>query len=229
MSASAAGPGRVAPAAWLDEVRAAVAEGFDWLDSLHAVDEIGRPETPGGPEQVRVVVRLWRVSDGLSSEGLSGGGGLRRDSLQLQTRVDRVGGVLDSLAEVLPGAVWHEREVHDFFGVRFVGGDDRPLLWHPSGVDAPPGAETPSGAIQAEGETQVLRPLLKDSVLVSRAGLPWPGAKDPETDGRSQASRRRTLPVGVPDPETWGPLAAADVDPAEVAATVSGGRVRRRR
>ena len=74
--------------------------------------------------------------------------------------------------------------------------------------------------------------MLKDSVLVARAATAWPGAKDPEADGRAQASRRRTLPVGVPDPEVWGPQvreSGGEIDPVEVAASVSGGRVRRRR
>lgn len=187
----------VAAADWVSSVSSAVAEGFDWFDSLHAVDEIGRPSLPGGSEEIRVVVRLVKVTAD------------EREARELHTRVARDGGSLASLAGVLPGAVWHEREVHDFFGVRFDGGDDRPLLWHqPEGVEP-------------------LRPLLKDAVLVARVATPWPGAKDPEADGRAQASRRRTMPVGVPDPEIWGP--GVESDPAEVAAAVSGARVRRRR
>lgn len=181
---------------WLDAVAAALGEGFDWFDSLHAIDEIGRPTVPG-EEQIRVVLRLWRAT------------AAERNALELHTRVPRLGGSLPSLGGLIAGAVWHEREVHDFFGVSFVGGEDRPLLWH-----------------QPEG-VQAHRPLLKDAVLVARAATPWPGAKDPEADGRAQASRRRTLPVGVPDPEVWGPGVQADA--GEVAAAVSGGRVRRRR
>ncbi|MGJ6980086.1 NADH-quinone oxidoreductase subunit C [Aestuariimicrobium soli] len=197
-------PRTVPPEQWVEAVRAAVDEGFDWFDSLHAVDEIGRPAPDAAPgeEQLRVVVRVVRVT----AEG--------RDALDLHTRVPREGGSLPTLAGVFPGASWHEREAHDFFGVSFADGDDRPLLWHqPAGVRAH-------------------RPLLKDSVLVARAVTPWPGAKDPEADGRAQASRRRTLPVGVPDAQVWGPEVRArgvQADPAEVAADVSGGRVRRRR
>lgn len=191
---------REVPAAdWLAEVTAARDAGAIWFDSLHAVDEIGRPG-PAGIDEIRVVVRLFALTD----DG--------RELTQLSTRVDRAGGELPTLAGVFRGAAWHEREAHDFFGVRFAGGDDRPLLWHQT---------------DGSGE-QGLRPLLKDSVLVARSATPWPGAKDPEADGRTQASRRRTLPVGVPDPEIWGP-AAGEVEPGEVAAAVSGARVRRRR
>ena len=72
-------------------------------------------------------------------------------------------------------------------------------------------------------------PLRKSFQLAARASKPWPGGKEPgEGPG---AARRRMAPPGVPDPATWGnrdpalPPAAAD----EIAASVAGGRVRRRR
>ena len=47
-------------------------------------------------------------------------------------------------------------------------------------------------------------PLRKSFVLTARASKPWPGAKEPgESDTRP--TRRRIVPPGVPDPETWGP------------------------
>lgn len=52
-------------------------------------------------------------------------------------------------------------------------------------------------------------PLRKDFVLASRAAKPWPGAKEPgESEATGSPSRRKTLPPGVPDPQTWGPRAA---------------------
>jgi len=39
----------------------------------------------------------------------------------VRTRVPRAQPELPTLSEVFPGAAWHERETHDFFGIRFVG------------------------------------------------------------------------------------------------------------
>lgn len=181
---------------WTATVADLLAVGYDWFDSLHAIDEMGRPGPDG--EVIRVVCRLVRWHEAGA------------DAIQVHTRVPREAPVLDSLAEVAPGALWHEREAHDFFGVRFIGGDDAPLLFHqPDGVEP-------------------LRPMLKDAVLGARVVAPWPGSKDPEDD--AQASRRRMSPAGVPDPNVWGEREVGDpANPDEVVAALSGGRVRRRR
>lgn len=178
----------VAAGQWTACVEAALAEGHTFLDLLDAVDEIGRSD------ELRVVLRL--VDFSLQPPR----------GLQLHTLVPRDEPVLDSVATLLPGAAWHEREVHDMFGVRFTGGDDAPLLVHEPG----------------------LFPLRKDFVLAARSAVAWPGAKEP---GDAAPSRRRMSPPGVPDPAVWG-----DRDPQEpapdagrLAAEVSGGRVRRRR
>ena len=188
---------------WHQQVADQKAAGMTHFDSLHAIDEIGRPDPAHGEgEQLRVVVRLVNHDTGAA--------------VRVQTRVPRPdaqgrGSQLDSVADLFAGAAWHEREAHDFFGIGFGDSELAPLLWHPS----------------AQGPRH---PLLKDEVLVVRATTAWPGAKDPEADGRGQASRRRTLPVGVPDPEVWQPgQDRSTLDAAEVAAAVSGGRVRRRR
>ena len=116
---------------------------------------------------------------------------------------------IDTVSGVFAGAAWHEREVAELFGVEFIGGDHRRLLLSP----------------EFEGT-----PLRKDEVLAARTGMSWPGAKEP---GESEASpsRRRLVPPGVPDPAVWGDRDAAQppADPAEVAESAIGGRVRRRR
>ena len=125
------------------------------------------------------------------------------DDVTISTRVPRDGGTLDSIVGVLAGASWYQREIHDFFGVRFVGpgADDRALLVH----DAPK------------------PPLRKEAVLAQRADTVWPGAADQA--GSKSASRR--LPVGVPDPETWRRIKdGEDVPDAEVIAAMSGRRPR---
>jgi NADH-quinone oxidoreductase subunit C len=116
---------------------------------------------------------------------------------------------LDTVSGAFAGAAWHEREVAELFGVEFIGGDHRRLLLGP----------------EFEGT-----PLRKDEVLAARTGMAWPGAKEPgETE--ASPSRRRLVPPGVPDPAVWGDRDASQppADPAEVAESAVGGRVRRRR
>lgn len=172
---------------WIEQVREAAAE-YPFLDWLGAVDEIGRSD------EFRVVLRLV---DHQSSPPRG---------LRLQTRVPRQEPVLASCTPVLPGASWHEREAHDFFGIVFDGGDQAPLLNH-------------------RGATA---PLRKDFVLGARAAQPWPGTKEP---GGAAPSRRKMAPPGVPDAEVWGARdhEAAAPTAEEIAAAVAGGRVRRRR
>ncbi|MDO5533727.1 MAG: NADH-quinone oxidoreductase subunit C [Propionibacteriaceae bacterium] len=177
---------RVEASAWHDAVAAAVASGCGWFDWLGAVDEIGRADA------IRVVVRLAPGPDA--------------DGVRLEALVPREGGALASVADVVAGAAWHEREVTEFFGITFAGGDARPLLLRPDAVG---------------------HPLRRDAVLAARVVRPWPGAKEPgETVA---AGRRRMVPPGVPDPEVWGEREGDPASPEEVAASTAGGRVRRRR
>lgn len=47
----------------------------------------------------------------------------------VSTRVPRENPELPTICRVYPGANWHERETHDFFGIRFLGHPDlSPLL-----------------------------------------------------------------------------------------------------
>lgn len=47
----------------------------------------------------------------------------------VRTRVPRDNPELPTISKVFPGANWHEREAHDFFGIRFLGHPDlSPLL-----------------------------------------------------------------------------------------------------
>ncbi len=126
----------------------------------------------------------------------------------LTSAVPRDVPVLDSIRTVFAGAGWHEREAAELFGLEFRGGDTRRLLLSPTFHGTP---------------------LRKDEVLGARAAISWPGAKEPgETD--ASPSRRRMVPPGVPDPDVWGDrdLAEAPAAAAEVAASATGSRVRRR-
>ena len=47
----------------------------------------------------------------------------------VRTRIPREAAELPTVSTVFPGANWHERETHDFFGIKFVGHPDlTPLL-----------------------------------------------------------------------------------------------------
>ncbi len=195
---------RVAPGEWVAAVRAARDEGYGFFDWLSAVDETDAPasdahtatgdtdgaahaatgDTDGAPGPgLEVVCHLMDVRH-------VGGGELRR--LLLRTRVPE-GTALGSVTGVFAGAGWHEREVHEMFGLPVGGFDDgtgmglRPLLL-PDGFKG--------------------TPLRKSFQLAARASKPWPGAKEPGEGGGATAkrapSRRRLLPPGVPDP-SWGP------------------------
>ena len=128
-------------------------------------------------------------------------------ALVLLTDVPRDRPVLDSIGDVFAGAGWHEREAAELFGVEFLDGDPRRLLLDPAYIGTP---------------------LRKDEVLGARAGLSWPGAKEPGESGAP--GRRRMVPPGVPNPEVWGDRAAdqAPAEAAEVAESTVAGRVRRR-
>lgn len=140
---------------WSDEVSRHVADGFDCLDLLTAVD---RPRSG----EIEVVIHLVRRSAG----GLDD---IWLDDIWGHTILDRAAPVLESVTAVLPAAAWHEREIHEMFGVEVRGHPDlRPLLLH--GIAGPP-------------------PLRKDTPLVARVETPWPGA--------DESGRRAKVP-GVP-------------------------------
>jgi NADH-quinone oxidoreductase subunit C len=111
-----------------------------------------------------------------------------RQHLLIRTRVPRAEPRLATATGVYRGANWHERETYEMFGVRFEGHPNLVPLLLPE---------------EFEGH-----PLRKEFVLAARAAKPWPGAKEPgesEHEAARAPGRRRTVPPGVPDPQTWGP------------------------
>lgn len=79
---------------------------------------------------------------------------------------------LESLSSIYPSVDFHEREVTQMFGVKFVGNDN----------------SAPAFEIELVGF-----PLRRDFALVTRAGTQWPGAVEPD----ESAKRRPALPPGV--------------------------------
>jgi len=131
--------------------------GCDYFDFLTVVEE------PGG--SFLVVCHLVAVAPGAARGVL------------LRCRLSAAEPEVGTLSGVFAGAAWHEREMHEMYGVTFTGGDDRPLLL-------------------SEGMPE--HPLRKEELLPARGERPWPGAKEPGESGTAP-SRRRLRPPGVPE------------------------------
>lgn len=56
----------------------------------------------------------------------------------LRTRVPRENPEVPTISQVFPGADWHERETHDFFGIRFAGHPDLSPFLLPEDADYHP-------------------------------------------------------------------------------------------
>ncbi|MFI7061875.1 NADH-quinone oxidoreductase subunit C [Kribbella sp. NPDC050124] len=128
-------------------------------------------------------------------------GGAHVDHVLVRTLVPRDNPTLASLSDLYAGANWHERETHEMFGITFTDHPNLVPLLLPDGFEG--------------------NPLRKEFVLASRVAKPWPGAKEPGESDHAPAhgapSRRRTLPPGVPDPDTWGPRPPGSPDPDPLA------------
>jgi NADH-quinone oxidoreductase subunit C len=56
----------------------------------------------------------------------------------VRARVPRETPELPTISEIYPGANWHERETHDFFGIKFIGHPDLSPLLLPEDADFHP-------------------------------------------------------------------------------------------
>ena len=131
-------------ALWADEFRELLARGFHFFDFLTAYER---------DSQLEVIARVVNPEN--------------KQSQLLSTMIDPNLGEVASIASTYRGAVWHERETAEMFGIYFVGlVDERPLLRR-SLLGAPP--------------------MLKSTVLAARMLKPWPG----------QPSPRKQQPIGV--------------------------------
>ena len=154
---------RVDSTQWLAHCADLAAAGATMLDMLTAVDDPGNG-------RIEVVVHLVDVVD--------------RQRHLVWSAVDRDEPVLDSLVGVYAGAAWHEREVHEMFGVRFTGNPDlRPLL--------------------TTGDAGY--PLRRTTALPARLATPWPGAAEPadRPAGGRVAARPRSRPGPPGVPQEW--------------------------
>ncbi|WP_256838030.1 NADH-quinone oxidoreductase subunit C [Ornithinimicrobium faecis] len=166
---------------WVESVRAAREEGFDFFDWLSAVDQLDAEEDAG----LDLVCHLIRTDPW--------------ERVLLRTRVPD-GTRVDSVTGVFRGAAWHERETHEMFGVDFSDFEDgsgqglRPLLL-PDGFEGTPLRKS----FHLTARASKVWPGAKEPGEGGRA----PGGEADKPAPRKRA-RRRLLPPGVPD-ESWGP------------------------
>lgn len=146
----------VEPEDWRAALEQARAEGEVLLEGLTAIDRIDHVE----------IVAVLRDP--------------RQGSRLFATRVRADVPLLASLAPVLPGADWWERETAEMFGIQFGDHPDpRPLI------------------LAGLSETAV-PPLRKVSPLPERVARPWPGAATGES-----ARRQRRAPAVPGVREEW--------------------------
>ena len=143
---------RVTPSAWKDALT--VASGdlglvfLSWLSAIDWTNEVAVGDEPDEPVEERYEL-LCAVSD-LSDGNL----------VMISTDLDHDSPSIESVADVYPGANWHEREAAEMFGIDFVGHPDLTKLYLPDSFEG--------------------YPLRKDFPLLSREVKPWPGKVDVE-------------------------------------------------
>ena len=132
---------------WLTQATALKLTGFvrcEWLTATHN----------GGDSFV--------ISLMLSKEDMS-------ESVIFSTNAE---GSIESVSDIFPAVEFHEREVTQMFGFKFIGLKD----------------SNPAFEIELSGF-----PMRRDFALATRAGAQWPGAVEPDEN----AKRRPSLPPGV--------------------------------
>ena len=113
---------------YLQVVKALVADGFDMLIDVTAVDYLDMPGRTVGagvaPERFEIVANLLSIS------------GRRRIRLRVQVPADDP--VVPSLFDIHPGAEAHERETFDMFGISFDGHPDLTRILMPEDWEGHP-------------------------------------------------------------------------------------------
>ena len=176
---------RVTREAWVDTALVLRRElGYDYFSFLSAIDWMPSPYGRDMDSQVDIALQGTEPKDPEPMEwGVTGG----ETRFQMLARVNDVSQALGvtlkadvpdddlSIGTWIPayaGANWHEREVHEMFGIDFVGHPNLRNLYLP-------------GAFEGH-------PMRKDFALLSRRIKPWPGIVDvepmPGDDEEAEAS-----------------------------------------
>ena len=165
---------RVTANRWQDTARALNGAGFNYFGFLSAIDWSTAPE--GRYEDTEFDGGLDEEGDdagGDDADGTGYAGGETRFQVFMQlhsparheaviVKVDVADDDprIDTLRDVVPGADWHEREIHEMFGISFDGHPQLVPIYLPT---------------EFEGH-----PLRKDFPLLARQVKPWPGVVDIE-------------------------------------------------
>ena len=173
---------RVTPESWKETHRILRDEmGFKFFEFLSAIDWMPSPFGKSEDSSADAGVSVTKVEDpGEIEQGLAGGD----TRFQVFTRVvdiTRQGPeksvgvivkvdvpdphedpepVLETLLSIYPGTNWHEREIHEMFGIGFTGHPYLEKLYLPTDFEG--------------------NPLRKDFPLLARHVKPWPGIVDVE-------------------------------------------------
>ncbi|MEA2446928.1 MAG: hypothetical protein QOK47_565 [Actinomycetota bacterium] len=118
--------------------------GLSYFAFLSAID---RSELGDKPGPLEVLLHLYGPDNGVHAT--------------VHVPVAMEGGVCPTLTGVFLGAIWHERETHEFYGIDFEGHPRLVGLYLPEDFEGHPG--------------------LRSFKLPTRTAVKaWPGAKDPE-------------------------------------------------
>lgn len=169
---------RVDPAAW-KQVHLQLRDqfGFKFFEFLSAIDWMPSPYGKSEDATADAGVSVTTIDEPGEIEQGHGGGETRfqvftrlvditRQSLGVIIKTDVQdpnefeGADLETLISIFPGANWHEREIHEMFGIRFAGHPYLEKLYLPTGFEG--------------------NPLRKDFPLLARHVKPWPGIVDVE-------------------------------------------------
>lgn len=133
---------------------------YDFLSTVHGVDYLNYPATPGSPQTMGRFGVIYNIVSTTFNRRLL-------VQVMLQPTLDTSGieddpGLhMPSMCDLWPGAEWTEREVFDMFGIRFDNHPDlrRILLWeaypaHPLRKDYP---------LRGRGEREDYRVIERDS------------------------------------------------------------------
>jgi NADH-quinone oxidoreductase subunit C len=172
---------RVAPEQALERVKTALGDSISASGVNH-----GQVDITCAPARLVEVVTTLRVADGVRCEYFTflsgvdrtefgGAGGEKVGGLEvlihlyspdhaihvtIHVPVDLDNPTCPTITEVFHGALWHERETHEMFGIDFDGHPKLVNLYLPEDFDG--------------------HPLRRSFKLPSRSIKEWPGAKDPE-------------------------------------------------
>ena len=134
---------QVAPEQLVAVVSVLDAEGF-FIEAVTGVDWLGEQAALRKEAEAKVAAEAKAKAEAAAAAGeevppaepVAEQGELPEDALEavydfnhyeslcrvtVRTRVDRSKPEVPTISQIYPGADWHERETHDFFGIKFVG------------------------------------------------------------------------------------------------------------